>query len=61
MFGLACGRGARYLAEEAIGKPVTILFPSERHDEEVAIMANVSGAVIASIIMKPFADAMTAA
>jgi PAS domain S-box-containing protein len=30
-----------YTAEEAIGKPVTILIPTERHDEEPAILARV--------------------
>jgi PAS domain S-box-containing protein len=38
-------RGAQrlfgYTAEEAIGKPVTILIPVERHDEEPAILARV--------------------
>ena len=30
-----------YLAEEVIGKPVTILIPSERHHEEVAIIERI--------------------
>jgi PAS domain S-box-containing protein len=30
-----------YAAEEIIGKPVTILIPSERHDEERAILARI--------------------
>jgi PAS domain S-box-containing protein len=30
-----------YAAEEVIGKPVTILIPSERHDEESAILARI--------------------
>jgi PAS domain S-box-containing protein len=30
-----------YTAEEAIGKPVTILIPTERHDEEPAILARI--------------------
>jgi PAS domain S-box-containing protein len=30
-----------YLAEEAIGKPVTILIPSDRHQEEVAIIERI--------------------
>jgi PAS domain S-box-containing protein len=30
-----------YLAEEAIGKPVTILIPSERHHEEVTIIERI--------------------
>jgi PAS domain S-box-containing protein len=30
-----------YAAEEVIGKPVTILIPSERHDEEPAILARI--------------------
>jgi PAS domain S-box-containing protein len=30
-----------YLAEEVIGKPVTILLPSERHHEEVAIIERI--------------------
>ena len=30
-----------YTAEEAIGKPVTMLIPTERHDEEPAILAKI--------------------
>jgi PAS domain S-box-containing protein len=30
-----------YTAEEAIGKPVTMLIPTERHDEEPAILARI--------------------
>jgi PAS domain S-box-containing protein len=30
-----------YTADEAIGKPVTILIPAERHDEEPAILARI--------------------
>src|SRR5262249_15372932 len=32
-----------YTAEEAIGKPVTMLIPAERHDEEPAILARIPG------------------
>jgi PAS domain S-box-containing protein len=30
-----------YTAEEAVGKPVTILIPPDRHDEELAILARI--------------------
>src|SRR5262249_49482488 len=30
-----------YTAQEAVGKPVTILIPTERHDEEPAILARI--------------------
>jgi PAS domain S-box-containing protein len=30
-----------YLAEEIIGKPVTILIPPERHDEDAAILERI--------------------
>ena len=40
---MSWNRGAErifgYLAEEAIGKPVTILIPPDRHDEEPSILA----------------------
>jgi PAS domain S-box-containing protein len=30
-----------YTAEEAVGKPVTILIPTDRHDEELVILERV--------------------
>ena len=48
-----------YNSEEVIGRPVTILIPPERLDEEPSILARF-GVASASIIMKPFADARTA-
>ena len=42
-----------YTAEEAIGKPVTMLIPPERQDEEPAI-SNASGAGSASSTMRRF-------
>ena len=50
-----------YLADEVIGKPITILIPKERHDEEPEDFSNVSDAVSASSIMKLSAAAKTAA
>jgi PAS domain-containing protein len=48
-----------YTAEELIGRPVTILIPPDRHDEEfVSSIAFAAESV--SITMKPFASARTA-
>jgi PAS domain-containing protein len=45
-----------YTAEEVVGKPVTILIPTELHDEEPG-SSRVSGAENGSTTMKPFAAA----
>ena len=45
-----------YTADEVIGKPVTILIPAERHDEEAVILAAFAAASV-STITKPFDNA----
>jgi PAS domain S-box-containing protein len=47
-----------YKAEEVVGKPVTILIPADRQDEEPEILARF-GAARGFITMKPCAAART--
>ena len=50
-----------FTAEEAIGKPITIIIPRDRLDEEPAILAQDSTAASGSSTSRPSANARTEA